>query len=651
MPAGAELLQGRRSRARWVGIALSATLVVLTAAALFGTWRQASLLRASVDAGEETAAYRLAADLLADEIHLLQAIVADPSAESRAELHAVRPRVSAAFRELGAHVHGNEDAALERLLDLEHSVRANASLVLKYLAQEQPERAVATIEGLDPLITRIKRLAESEQTKHVGENARTVAAAEWQSRLLSTGLTLLFLVGLGVLGVTGWLSRSDRRVIEKMAAEDALTGLPNRTAFHAHAARAFGSVASEERRPTVLMLDLDGFKDVNDSLGHQVGDQLLIEVAHRLRGCVRAQDIVARLGGDEFAFLLVDGDQEAGEETAGRITAALAHAFVIQQMTLDIEASIGIATATPGQDVDAAIRDADIAMYVAKEHRLGYTRFEPTMMDGTQARATLLGSVRHALDAGEIVLHFQPKVSIQTGELLGAEALARWHHPTRGVLQPADFIPMLERTSLIHRFTADVITQALQQVRVWRERIGPIPVAVNVSTRSLLDTEFPETIAQCLLANGVPGEQLCIEITESTVVADPERAIDVLRRIRALGVRTSIDDFGTGYSAMSYLSMLPVDEVKVDKSFVKGLTLGGKDGVLTESAIELGHNLGLAVVAEGVEDQPTLRALRRLGCDVAQGFFFATPLEPADFLDWATDRNETVRPSSTTESA
>jgi EAL domain-containing protein (putative c-di-GMP-specific phosphodiesterase class I) len=232
------------------------------------------------------------------------------------------------------------------------------------------------------------------------------------------------------------------------------------------------------------------------------------------------------------------------------------------------------------------------------------------------------------------VLHFQPKIAVDTGRLIGAEALARWQHPTRGLLPPSEFIPALERTSLIEPFTTHVLTQALKQARTWIDDLCPIPVAVNVSTRCLLDTTFPETVAQCLVAAGVPGELLCVEITESTILADPEVTIDVLRRIRALGVRASIDDFGTGYASMAYLKILPVDEVKVDRSFVKDMVTAGTDRTLVESAIELGHNLGLTVVAEGVEDQATLKALKRLGCDAAQGFFFAKALDAATFLSW-----------------
>jgi EAL domain-containing protein (putative c-di-GMP-specific phosphodiesterase class I) len=285
------------------------------------------------------------------------------------------------------------------------------------------------------------------------------------------------------------------------------------------------------------------------------------------------------------------------------------------------------------------MRFADIAMYTAKEHRLGWTRFHPNQAHDTASRLTVLGDLRRALDTeDEIRLHFQPKISVSSGEIIGAEALARWQHPTRGMVGPVEFIPVLEGTSLIHRFTTRVLALALAQARQWLDAGHRVPVAVNVSTRSLLDLTFPDQVAEALAAAGVPGDLLCIEITENTVMADPERTIDVLRRIRDLGVTTAIDDFGTGYSSMAYLKILPVDEIKVDRSFVSDMAVDRSNRVLVESAVDLGHNLGLTVVAEGVEDASTVAALQELGCDVAQGYHFAKPLTPADFTAYLVSR-------------
>lgn len=325
-----------------------------------------------------------------------------------------------------------------------------------------------------------------------------------------------------------------------------------------------------------------------------------------------------------------------GEKAALRITEALTVPFSVEGATLDLEVSIGVATGVPGEDAVTLIRHADAAMYVAKQRKLGYTRYdndgEGKGKDST--RYELLGDLRLALELGEIVLHYQPKVAVASGQVVGVEALARWEHPTRGLVGPADFIPLLEATTLSHRFTAEVLSMALTQTRAWADRGVRLPVAVNVSTVCLLDPRFVETVARTLLTVGVPGDLLCIEITEDAVLVNPARAIVVLSELRALGVRTSIDDYGTGYSSMTYLKVLPVDELKIDRSFVRDMAVNRTDRVLVTSAIELGHSLGLTVVAEGVEDLAVVVALQDLGCDVAQGYQFARPLPPAELASW-----------------
>ncbi|MGH8868928.1 MAG: putative bifunctional diguanylate cyclase/phosphodiesterase [Actinomycetes bacterium] len=488
------------------------------------------------------------------------------------------------------------------------------------------------------LTERLQAITDSEQT------VRWVAFVLVPLGLLSVGLCARLL--------SGYRRRTDatmRSAIETTTREartDQLTGLVNRRGLLEEMEHHDGA---RDHQPTVLVLDLDGFKDVNDSFGHLVGDRLLVQVAQRLRGCVRSDDMLARLGGDEFAVLLLDASPDIGEHTAGRITEALNSPFVIEGVTLDLEASVGIATAEPGQSLSVVVQHADVAMYAAKQHRLGHTRYDAQQTPDTAGRLTLLGALRRALTTDEIELHYQPKISVDTGEVIGAEALARWHHPTRGLLAPAEFIPVLESTSLIHPFTTHVLSLALGQVRTWLDAGNRVPMAVNVSTRSLLDRTFPDTVAHALATAGVPGDLLCIEITENTVMANPERAIEVLRRIRALGVKTSIDDFGTGYSSMAYLKILPVDEIKVDQSFVRDMATDHGNHVLVESAVDLGHNLGLAVVAEGVEDAPTLTALHTMGCDIVQGYYFARPLTGAVFSDYlATSRTESQSVTRTT---
>jgi diguanylate cyclase (GGDEF)-like protein len=629
----------RRALRRWAAAALSATLLVLTLAAVLGSWRQASIMGTVGSESIRTDDYQEAAYLAASEATVLQATLREPAGEERESIPAVQNQVTAAIRALTARDAGQ--AARNAQMAQRHT--ALWPSVTRYLALLDAGDVTAAHEVLESVIEPASaeliaelRTDEQEQVRHY---TATLKQAEHDSTYLLLGTLLTFVLGLGILALIAWSNRAHRRVVELMAAHDALTGLPNRVAFHAYTEAAVAAARSGAGGATVLMLDLDGFKEVNDNLGHHAGDLLLVEVGRRLKASVRAHDTVARLGGDEFAILLTDTDPAAGETAATRIGEVFNAPFIVDGITLDIEVSIGIATGDPDDDPATILRHADIAMYTAKEHRLGHTRFNPGQAHESANRLTLLGDLRRALDHDdEIELHYQPKVSVRTGELIGAEALARWQHPVRGLVSPADFIPVLEGTSLIHRFTTRVLDLALAQGRRWMDDGHRVPIAVNVSTRSLLDVTFPDEVAAALRQAGVPGDLLCIEITENTVMADPERAIDVLRRIRALGVTTAIDDFGTGYSSMAYLKILPVDEIKVDRSFVRDMAVDHGNYVLVESTVDLGHNLGLVVVAEGVEDDSTAAALDELGCDIAQGYHFAKPLTAGDFSEFLADR-------------
>ena len=430
-----------------------------------------------------------------------------------------------------------------------------------------------------------------------------------------------------MLALFGWSSRTHRRLVEQMASTDTLTGLPNRSAFAASL-----QLALNAGRPTVLTVNLDGFRDVNDRLGHRIGDLLLVEVGRRLAASVREFDVVSRLGGDEFGVLLPDGDPQAGAAIAERLIESFNEPFVIGEVIIDLEVSIGGATAVPETDVTTLLQQADLAMHTAKQQRQGFHQYAADHAQDTAARLTLLGDLRRALDVDDqITLHYQPKIDVRTEAVVGVEALARWQHPERGPISPGEFIPVLETTSLIHRFTDRVLAIALAQARTWLDAGHRLPVAVNISTRTLLDTSFPDRVATLLADTRVPGELLCIEITEHTVMTDPATTIEALRRIRALGVKTSIDDYGTGYSSMTYLKLLPLDELKIDRSFVHDMARDHANRALVRSTVELGRNLNLTVVAEGVEDAETHLALQAVGCDLAQGYHFARPM-PADVL-------------------
>ena len=425
-----------------------------------------------------------------------------------------------------------------------------------------------------------------------------------------------------------------------MAATDPLTGLRNRAAFVEVAGRALSG------HPTVLVINVDGFRDVNDQLGHRIGDLLLVEAGRRLTSLVRGDDVVARLGGDEFAVLLTDPDARIGETIAGRLTEAFDRSFVLDEVTIDLEVSVGAATAADGEDVVTVLRHADAAMHEAKQHHAGFHRYDGEDRQDAAARLSLLGELRRALDdPGQLTLHYQPKVSLRNGALVGVEALARWQHPVRGPISPAEFIPVLEVTNLMHRFTEQVLSTALGQARAWLDAGHRVPIAVNVSARSLLDPHFPDRVAALLGESDVPGDLLSIEVTEYALMSDPDTAIAALHRLAGIGVKASIDDYGTGYSSMTYLKVLPIAELKIDRSFVLDLAENASSRALVASTVELGHRLGLTVVAEGVEDEAAVEALREIGCDTAQGYHFARPL-PADAMTarLSTSRSRSDRP-------
>jgi diguanylate cyclase (GGDEF)-like protein/PAS domain S-box-containing protein len=427
------------------------------------------------------------------------------------------------------------------------------------------------------------------------------------------------------------------RKLEHQAQHDSLTGLPNRDLLSQRLAEALAAAAPRGGKTGLLLIDLDKFKEVNDTLGHACGDQLLAQVGPRLiTGALRGNDTVARLSGDEFAVLLPDiADTAAAVAVGERVLSALHSPFQVGDTTADVAASIGVAIApTHGDNPTDLLRHADTAMYEAKEAAVGVGVYEPDRTERPPTRFGLLGELRRALDRDELVVYYQPKIDVGTNVLCGVEALVRWQHPKRGLLPPAEFIPVAETTGLIHRLTSYVLDLALAQTRSWSDAGLRVPVAVNLSARCLHDPALPGRVTKALEEHGVPAELLCLEITESSIMRDPAGALVVLQDFAAAGIRLSLDDFGTGYSSMSYLRQLPVGELKVDRSFVSDLADEQADAVLVRSAVDLGHNLGLSVVAEGVEDASTLDALHALGCDIAQGYFVARPMPAEKFDAW-----------------
>jgi diguanylate cyclase (GGDEF)-like protein len=458
------------------------------------------------------------------------------------------------------------------------------------------------------------------------------AAVARDTRLLV--VVLLALLGLCFLGLRQLAAQA--RLREREASHDALTGLPNRALFRDRTDQAIRQATRERTPAALLLLDLDRFKEVNDTLGHHYGDQLLVQVGERLRATLRAVDTVARLGGDEFAMLLPRiTTAEGAVRVAGKLLTALEKPFTLEGLTLDVEASIGVAIHPDhGSDPDELLQRADIAMYAAKESHAGFVLFDPTLDQHSPRKLVLLGELRRAIEQEQLVLHYQPKVDAHTGQLLGVEALVRWQHPDHGLVPPGEFIPLAERTGLIAPLTHYVLDAALHQCRDWRRAGHELAVAVNVSPRRLLDLAFPDEVAATLATWDVPARLLVVEITESTIMADPTHALEILGRLNRMGVGLSIDDFGTGYSSMAYLKSLPVHELKVDRSFVTHMTSNTSDAVIVRSTVDLGRNLGLRVVAEGVEDPATRDQLDALGCDAIQGYYVSRPVPPEDLIRW-----------------
>jgi diguanylate cyclase (GGDEF)-like protein len=629
------MMTSARVASRWLVGLLAVVLAGLSGYAVFGSWRQAEIVSELAHDSANTDAYQQAAYLVSWELTLIHASLREPDGEERQQLPAVHQQAQRAMMHM-SEVDVEDQQLAAGLVRAHQDLRPKITDYLRLLDQNDVEGAEEILEDvIEPAASQIMDVVLAEQQHHLTEHTEKQAAGRQESGRLLWGSALTFAVSLAVLVFFGFSTRAHRRQVEALAATDTLTGLPNRTAFTGRTRVALTEDASHRRRPdrrrrgraTVLVVNLDGFRDVNEQLGHRIGDRLLTHVADRLRASVREQDYVARLGGDEFAVLLRDADPAIGEDIAGRLTDAFEAPFVIDDVTVDLEVSIGVATAGPGEDAPSVLRHADTAMNLAKQQRLGFRRFCVGATDDSNARLGMLGDLRRALEAGdEITLNYQPKTDIGTGALAGVEALARWKHPAKGPISPGAFIPVLEATTLIHKFTDQVLTQALRQARAWLDAGHRIPVAVNISTRSLLDTGFPERLAGLLRQAGVPGDQLCIEVTEHSIMSDPNTAIETLTRIRGLGVKTSIDDYGTGYSSMTYLRLLPLDELKIDRSFVTDVATDRGSLALVASTVELGHNLGLTVVAEGIEDAGTLATLRSIGCDLAQGFHLARPM-------------------------
>ncbi len=436
----------------------------------------------------------------------------------------------------------------------------------------------------------------------------------------------------------------------QLALTDELTGLGNRRAFYEQVQLRL-SVLPADQPSALLLLDLDRFKEVNDSLGHHAGDDLLCDVAERLLGTLqRDGDLLARLGGDEFAIFLDEVDTPGAEAVAVRVRDTLAPPFIVDGVTVRIEASIGIALMPlHGREVSTLLRQADVAMYQAKDSHVGYAVYNHAADASGQERLRTIEELRDAIAGGQLIVHYQPKVDSRTSLVSGVEALVRWQHPTRGLLYPDAFLKLAEDTGLMRDLTTEVLEQSLDQVRSWRDSGRLLSVAVNLSASSLVDLELPDRVRLLLVNRGLPAAALELEITEDFLMGDRERAREILTQLRGLGIRVAVDDFGTGYSSLAYLRELPIDELKLDRSFVSPMADDPKAAAIVTSTIGLAHSLGMTLVAEGVEDEATAGHLAESGCDESQGFFFSRPVPAGALEEWLDLRGQIALTQSAAE--
>ncbi|HSQ99461.1 MAG TPA: EAL domain-containing protein, partial [Sphingomicrobium sp.] len=432
----------------------------------------------------------------------------------------------------------------------------------------------------------------------------------------------------------GIASRESR--ILDLAYRDALTGLPNRTQCGDRLEAALEQAAATHAPVAVLLLDLDHFKYVNDALGHSIGDLLLREVGTRLQAVVdNALDMVARLGGDEFAVVLPGADAVAAREVAKAIQIALEAPMTPEGHVVDARASIGIAVAPEhGSERSTLLRRADIAMYAAKRNNVGIVVWDDRYDRDGRNRLSLMSDLKKAVEGDQLVLVYQPKVSLSGPAECYAEALVRWQHPSRGLVPPSEFIPFAEQTGYIRAITRWVLVRAIHQCAVWRRDGLPMNLSINISARDLMDAELPDRFADLLERENCAARWITLEITESAILDDPGHAVENLRRLHALGITLAIDDYGTGYSSLAYLRRLPMHELKIDKGFVMGMATDASDALIVRSTIDLAHNMGLTVVAEGVEDADALEHLREMGCDFVQGYHISAPIRADALATW-----------------
>jgi diguanylate cyclase (GGDEF)-like protein/PAS domain S-box-containing protein len=509
-----------------------------------------------------------------------------------------------------------------------------------------PRQRAAETADLMARVSRGERV-ERVETLRVKRNGELVEVALTLSPIVDASGAVT-----GVAGIAHDITHRKRNeaILRHQAWHDTLTDLPNRARLQVAIETLLKAAEGEPRTSpfTLMLMDLDRFKEVNDTLGHHRGDQLLCQVGRRLGAVLGDSAMLARLGGDEFAVLLPDTDLGGATAIAEQMLAALERPFSLDTADVEVGGSIGIAAfPTSGVDEDTLLRRADVAMYTAKGAGCGYAVYSPEHDQNSAERLALVSDLRRAIECNELTLHYQPQVDVASGAVVAFEALARWRHPSRGLIPPGEFIGLAEQTRLIRPLSRWVIKTALRQCSDWDGSLLGLPIAINLSAHDLQDPHLPELIEAELAESAVRPDRLRLEITESSLMADPHGAAEMLARLRALGVRIAIDDFGTGYSSLGYLRHLPVDTLKIDRSFIDDVASAHSSRAIVRATIALAHDLGLEVVAEGVEDPATWNVLAELGCDVAQGYYFSPGLPAADVPRWFSNRARSRGPGTT----
>lgn len=483
------------------------------------------------------------------------------------------------------------------------------------------------------LVNELLTLQQQEAQAAAALTEESHRTTRWLLGGMGVGAALL---GLGIAVVVVRNTNRQANLLQYQAMYDGLTGLPNRTLFADRLHQAMLISRRDKDSFAMMAVDLNRFKEINDTFGHHVGDAVLQQAARVIGLCLRESDTLARVGGDEFTILMPTAQTVDGAVTvAKRILEALKEPVNVAGHELEISLSLGIAQfPLHSEQADDLQRKADAAMYQAKRTQSGYRVYSSEFDQGGEDRLSLQTELRRALSTDELVLHYQPKIDLDSQRVSGVEALVRWQHPKRGLVAPDQFIPLAEETGLIHPLTEVVLRKAVRQVAEWYRQGTRLGVAVNISALNIQDPEFPVLVKKILDEHELPAHLLELELTESAVMSEPERAVENIKRLRDLDVQISIDDFGTGYTSISQLKDLLVAKIKIDRTFIKDMTVNHSDAVIVRTAVDLGHNLGLKVIAEGVENEETWNQLKILGCDSAQGYHMSRPLPPEAFLDW-----------------